>query len=56
MRREFTSTYEQAISMIKEIKNSNDSLNKTIGLDHHASIYTRLSTEQPLIEGTIQRI
>ncbi len=56
MRREFTSTYEQAISLIKELKNSNDHLNRAIGLDPHHSIQARLTREQPLIATTTNNI
>ena len=42
MRREFNHTYEQTISLVKELKNSNDYLNRSIGVEPNASIALRI--------------
>ena len=45
MRKEFNIGYDETISLIKELKNINDYLNKAIGVESTNSIALRIKRE-----------
>lgn len=56
MRRQFNSSYESVIGLIKSMKNSNDYLNRTIGIESPAALTAHLRTDQPVIDKIVSDI
>lgn len=48
--------YEEAVQLLKGFKQQNDSLNKSIGLEHHSSITLKIRSEQTALQSIIKRI
>lgn len=53
MRREFNAGYDEAITLIKEVKNSNDYLNRAVGVESPTSVALRVRREYTVIEQTL---
>ena len=50
MRREFSNGYGEAIRLIKQLKSSNDNLNRQVGLEKTSTILLKLQAEKERID------
>lgn len=48
--------YDEAVDLLKKFKQSNDALNKSIGIEHESSIALKIRGEQSSFNGMIKKL
>lgn len=55
-KREFMQMYDEAVQLLKQYKQQNDTLSKSIGIEHNSSLALRIRSEQLTLQQLLKRL
>jgi hypothetical protein len=55
-KREFIGLYDEAVMSIKQIKNNNDKINKSIGITNESVLFRETEAEKHMIEALARKV